>query len=81
MVYESMPVLLIKNSKNSIFILPMTPIVADEADRDIRRNYNKMKMITEVKDEEFDSYVITNSIRRDEIDTIINCLFFLNMHS
>lgn len=79
MVYESMPVLLIKNSDSSIFILPMTPIVADEADRDIRKNHKNMLMITNAKDGEYDSYVITDSKKRDEIDTIINCLFFIDL--
>lgn len=79
MVYESMPVLLIKNSNSSIFILPMTPIVADEADRDIRKNHRNMLMITDAEDGEYDSHVITDSKKRDEIDTIINCLFFINM--
>ena len=36
-------------------------------------------MLTDAKDEEFDSHIITDSMRRDEIDTIINCLFFLNL--
>lgn len=79
MVYESMPVLLVKNSNSSIFILPMTPIVADEADRDIRENHKNMLMITDAEDGEYDSHVITDSKKRDEIDTIICCLFFINM--
>lgn len=79
MVYESMPVLLVKNSNNSIFILPMTPMVADEADRDIRNNRKNMMMITEAKDEEYDSHIITDLKKEDEINTIINCLFFIDM--
>lgn len=79
MIYESMPVLLIKNSNSSIFILPMTPIVADEADRDIRKNHKNILMAADVKDGEYDSHVITDFKKRDEIDTIINCLFFINL--
>lgn len=79
MQYESMIVLLVKIDEHTIFLLPMTSIVADEADRDIRENRKNMMMITDAKDEEFDSHVITDSTKRDEIDTIINCLFFLNL--
>ncbi|MCM1237538.1 MAG: hypothetical protein NC489_46320 [Ruminococcus flavefaciens] len=79
MQYESMIVLLVKIDDRTIFLLPMTPIVADEADRDIRENRKNMMMITDVKDEEIDSHIITDSTKRDEIDTIINCLFFLNL--
>lgn len=79
MQYESMIVLLVKIDEHTIFLLPMTSIVADEADRDIRENRKNMMMITDVKDEEFDSHIITDSTKRDEIDTIINCLFFLNL--
>ena len=57
----------------------MTPIVADEADRDIRKNHRNMLMITDAEDGEYDSHVIMDSKKRDEIDTIINCLFFINM--
>ena len=79
MQYESMIVLLAKIDEHTIFLLPMTSIVADEADRDIRENRKNMMMITDAKDEEFDSHIITDSTKRDEIDTIINCLFFLNL--
>lgn len=79
MQYESMIVLLVKINDHTIFLLPMTPIVADEADRDIRKNRKNMMMITDAADEEFDSHIITDSMRQDEIDTIINCLFFLDL--
>lgn len=79
MQYESMIVLLVKIDDRTIFLLPMTSMVADEADRDIRKNRKNMMMITDAKDEEFDSHIITDSMKRDEIDTIINCLFFLNL--
>lgn len=78
MQYESMLVLLVKIDEKTIFMLPMTAIVAEEADEDIRKNRNNM-MITDFDDEEYDSNVITDATRRDEIDTIINCLFFLNL--
>lgn len=79
MQYESMIVLLVKIDEHTIFLLPMTSIVADEADRDIRENRKNMMMITDAEDEEYDSHIITDSTKRDEIDAIINCLFFLNL--
>lgn len=79
MVYESMVVLLIKINENTLFMLPMTPIVADEAEKDIRSNHKNMSPITDVEDDEYDSYIIKNENVRNEIDTIFNCLFFINM--
>jgi hypothetical protein len=79
MVYESMVVLLVKICETSLFMLPMTPIVAEEAEKDIQTNYKNMHPITEVEDEEFDSHIIKDEKTRDEIDTIINCLFFINL--
>ena len=79
MVYESMIVLLIKINENTLFLLPMTPMVADEADKDIRDNHKNMRPITEVEDEEYDPYIIKDEKVRNEIDTIINCLFFINL--
>lgn len=79
MVYESMVVLLVKISADSLFMLPMTPIVADEADRDIRNNHKNLLPITEVGDNEYDSHIIKDNKTKDEIDTIINCLFFINL--
>ena len=77
-VYKSMIVLLVKISDDTLFMLPMTPIVADEAEKDIWTNHKNMHPITEVGDEELDSHIIKNEKIRDEIDTIINCLFFIN---
>lgn len=57
----------------------MTPIVADEADRDIRNNHKNLLPITEVGDNEYDSHIIKDNKTKDEIDTIINCLFFINL--
>lgn len=54
-------------------------MVADEADKDIRDNYKNMRPITEVEDEEYDPYIIKDEKVRNEIDTIINCLFFINL--
>lgn len=79
MVYKSMIVLLIKINENTLFLLPMTPMVADEADKDIRDNHKNMRPITEVEDEEYDPYIIKDEKVRNEIDTIINCLFFINL--
>ncbi|MFR5704087.1 MAG: hypothetical protein ACLUD0_21010 [Eubacterium ramulus] len=53
---KSMIVLLIKINENTLFLLPMTPMVADEADKDIRDNHKNMRPITEVEDEEYDPY-------------------------
>ena len=78
-VYKSMIVLLIKINENTLFLLPMTPMVADEADKDIRDNHKNMRPITEVEDEEYDPYIIKDEKVRNEIDTIINCLFFINL--
>ena len=79
MVYKSMIVLLIKINENTLFLLPMTPMVAEEADKDIRDNHKNMRPITEVEDEEYDPYIIKDEKVRNEIDTIINCLFFINL--
>lgn len=79
MVYESMIVLLVKINATTLFMLPMTPVVADEAEKDIRINYPHMQAITEVGDEEYDPYIIKDEKIRNEIDTIINCLFFINL--
>lgn len=79
MVYESMIVLLIKINENTLFLLPMTPIVADEAEKDIRKNHNNMHPITEVGDNEYDPYIVKDEKIRNEIDIIINCLFFINL--
>lgn len=78
MVYKSMVVLLVKICDDTLFMLPMTPIVAEEAVKDIRTNHKNMHQITEVGDEELDTHIIKNDKIRDEIDTIINCLFFIN---
>lgn len=78
MVYKSMVVLLVKICDDTLFMLPMTPIVAEEAEKDIRTNHKNMHQITEVGDEELDTHIIKNDKIRDEIDTIINCLFFIN---
>lgn len=66
-----MVVLLLRINKTTIFILPMTEIVAEEAENDIIKNHKNMYPITQVENCEFDPYII-----KDEIDTIINCLFF-----
>lgn len=79
MVYESMIVLLIKINENSLFLPPMTPMVADEAEKDIRDNHKNMHPITEVENEEYDPYIVKDEKTRNEIDTIINCLFFINL--
>ena len=79
MVYESMVVLLVKICDDTLFMLPMTPIVACEADKDILTNHRNMHPITEIGDDGYDSYIINNDKIRDEIDTIINCLFFINL--
>lgn len=79
MVYESMIVLLIKINENSLFLLPMTPMVAYEAEKDIRDNHKNMHPIMEVEDDEYDLYIIKDEKTRNEIDTIINCLFFINL--
>ena len=73
-----MVVLLVKICDDTLFMLPMTPIVAEEAEKDIRTNHKNMHQITEVGDEELDTHIIKNDKIRDEIDTIINCLFFIN---
>lgn len=80
MVYESMIVLLIKINENSLFLLPMTPIVAEEAEKDIRDNHKYMHPITEVEDGEYDPHIIKDEKTRNEIDTIINCVFFINQN-
>ncbi len=79
MAYKSMIVLLVKINDSSIFMLPMTPMVADEAEKDIRAKHTNMRPITEVKDEEYDPHVIKDERIHDEIDTIVNCLFFINL--
>lgn len=79
MVYESMIVLLIKINENSMFLLPITPMVADEAGKDIRDNHKNMHPITEVENEMYDPYIIKDEKIRNEIDTIINCLFFIDL--
>ncbi|WP_026659973.1 hypothetical protein [Butyrivibrio sp. AC2005] len=79
MFFASMVVLLIRSSRNTIFILPMTPLVADEAERDIQDNRKNMKAITTTHDGEYDDFVIKDSQIEEDINTIINCLFFLNM--
>lgn len=79
MLYDRMTVLLIKISKDTIFLLPMSSIVADEAEADILKNRRNMLQITEYGEDEFDSCIITNEIIRDEIDKIINSLFFINI--
>ena len=79
MVYESMIVLLIKINENSLFLLPMTPMVADEAEKDIRDNHKNMHPNTEVENEKYDPYIVKDEKTRNEIDTIINCLFFINL--
>lgn len=79
MVYKSMVVLLVKICDDTLFMLPMTPIVAEEAEIDIQTNHKNMHLITGVGDEEFDPHIIKNDKIRGEIDTIINCLFFINL--
>lgn len=79
MVYESMIVLLIKINENSLFLLPMTPIVAEEAEKDIRDNHKNIHPITEVEDGEFDPHIVKDEKIRNEIDIIVNCLFFINL--
>lgn len=79
MIYESMIVLLIKINENSLFLLPMTPIVAEEAEKDIRDNHKNMHPIIDVEDGVYDSHIIKDEKIRNEIDTIINCVFFINL--
>ena len=80
MAYKSMIVLLVKINDSSIFMLPMTPMVADEAQKKIFAIKKQTSTpITEVKDEEYDPHVIKDERIHDEIDTIVNCLFFINL--
>ncbi len=75
--YESMCVLLIKNSHNSIFFLPMTPVVVEEAQNDILNHHKNF--ISMIDEGEFDSQIITDYQKLTEIDTVINCLFFIHI--
>lgn len=77
MEYKNMLVLLAKFAENCIFVLPMTSIVASEACLDIENNRKNMILACESGDEKYDSHIIINENRVNEIDTIINCLFFL----
>ena len=79
--YNEMIVLIIKLTEKIYFLLPMTSIVAAEAELDIKINRKNMKMCYSENDfdEEFeyDTFIITDEVMRDKIDTIINSLFFI----
>lgn len=77
--YDNMLVLIIKICAGRYFILPMTSLVAYEADLDIRENEKHMKMASEEDDEGFDEHIITDQDMLDKFDTIINCLFFMSL--
>jgi len=79
MQYNNMMVLIVKIAKNRLFILPMTTIVAYEADDDIRNNRKYMKMACDENDLEFDQEIITSDSTLDAIDTVINSLYFMFM--
>lgn len=79
--YNEMIVLIIKLTEKNYFLLPMTSIVAVEAELDIKTNRKNMKMCHSENDfdEEFeyDTFIIKDEVMRDKIDTIINSLFFI----
>lgn len=79
MTYKSMTVLIIKISDGRYFLLPMTLIVWEEADEDIRNNRKNMVMAAKNKEDDgFDDFILVNQDMLDKIDLIINCLFFMN---
>lgn len=80
MKYNSMIVLIIRIADGRYFLLPMTLIVWEEADEDIRHNRKNMAMASKKEEDEgFDDFILVNQEMVDKIDLIINCLFFMNI--
>lgn len=80
MTYKNMAVLIIKISDGRYFLLPMTLIVGEEADEDIRSNRKNMVMAAKDEDDDgFDDFVLVDQDMIDRVDLIINCLFFMSL--
>lgn len=54
-------------------------MVASEAEKDIRNKHKNMQPVNVQGNEEYDPYIIKDEKIRNDIDTIINCLFFINL--
>lgn len=79
MQYKNMFVLLISIDGKAVFVLPMTTLAGNYADFDIRNNKKFLHRACDNDNYEgYDKYIITDEKTRDEIDIIINSLFFIN---
>lgn len=76
--YSEMKVLLCRLNKTDYFFLPMTPIVWNEAYADMNENYQAFVFLNEDSEDLFDDQVIVSQLFMDKMDTVINCMFFLN---